>query len=68
MGYHKVVVIGGRYAETLAVNRLRMCDDVGITLVNPRPEFVERIRLHQFVPVPATPRLTTARCSGRAST
>ncbi|MCA2225277.1 NAD(P)/FAD-dependent oxidoreductase [Nonomuraea aurantiaca] len=46
---HKIVVIGGGYAGTLAANRLRMRDDVDITLVNPRPEFVERIRLHQFV-------------------
>ncbi|MER7499881.1 FAD-dependent oxidoreductase [Nonomuraea pusilla] len=46
---HKVVVIGGGYAGTLAANRLRQRDDVEITLVNPRPEFVERIRLHQFV-------------------
>ncbi|MBT2233601.1 NAD(P)/FAD-dependent oxidoreductase [Nonomuraea sp. NEAU-A123] len=46
---HKVVVIGGGYAGTLAANRLRMRADVDITLVNPRPEFVERIRLHQFV-------------------
>ncbi|MEU6721733.1 FAD-dependent oxidoreductase [Nonomuraea sp. NPDC046802] len=46
---HKVVVIGGGYAGTLAANHLRMRDDVDITLVNPRPEFVERVRLHQFV-------------------
>ncbi|AQZ63558.1 NADH dehydrogenase [[Actinomadura] parvosata subsp. kistnae] len=46
---HKVVVIGGGYAGTLAANRLRVRDDVAVTLVNPRPEFVERIRLHQFV-------------------
>ncbi|MEU9888794.1 FAD-dependent oxidoreductase [Sphaerisporangium sp. NPDC051011] len=46
---HKVVVIGGGYAGTLAANHLRMRDDVDITLVNPRPEFVDRIRLHQFV-------------------
>lgn len=46
---HKVVVIGGGYAGTLAANRLRMRDDVDVILVNPRPEFVERIRLHQFV-------------------
>ncbi|SEE21002.1 FAD-dependent oxidoreductase [Streptomyces sp. TLI_105] len=45
---HKVVVIGGGYAGTLAANRLRARDDADITLVNPRPEFVERIRLHQF--------------------
>src|SRR3954447_6919930 len=45
----KVVVIGGGYAGTLAANHLRMRADVDITLVNPRPKFVERIRLHQFV-------------------
>lgn len=44
----KVVVIGGGYAGTLAANRLRTHPDADITLVNPRPEFVERIRLHQF--------------------
>ncbi|MFG1822603.1 NAD(P)/FAD-dependent oxidoreductase [Microbispora bryophytorum] len=46
---HKVVVIGGGYAGTLAANRLRARDDVDVTLVNPRSEFVERIRLHQYV-------------------
>ncbi|MDT5289339.1 MAG: hypothetical protein QOF88_4228, partial [Mycobacterium sp.] len=44
-----VVVIGGGYAGTTAANHLRMRADVHITLVNPRPKFVERIRLHQFV-------------------
>lgn len=45
----KVVVIGGGYAGTLAANHLRMRGDIDITLVNPRPKFVERIRLHQHV-------------------
>ena len=45
----KVVVIGGGYSGTLAANHLRMRGDIDITLVNPRPKFVERIRLHQFV-------------------
>jgi NADH:quinone reductase (non-electrogenic) len=45
----RVVVIGGGYAGTLAANHLRMRADVDITVVNPRPQFVERIRLHQFV-------------------
>jgi NADH:ubiquinone reductase (H+-translocating) len=45
----KVVVIGGGYAGTLAANHLRLRGDVEITLVNPRPKFVERIRLHQQV-------------------
>ena len=44
-----VVVIGGGYAGTLAANRLQMRKDVAVTLVNPRPWFVERIRLHQLV-------------------
>ncbi len=43
-----VVVIGGGYAGTVAANHLRLRDDVDITLVNPRPVFVERIRLHQL--------------------
>ncbi|MFE7746986.1 NAD(P)/FAD-dependent oxidoreductase [Nocardia sp. NPDC057455] len=46
---HKVLVIGGGYAGTFAANRLRVRTDVDITLVNPRPQFVDRIRLHQFV-------------------
>ena len=44
-----VAVIGGGYAGTLAANHLRVRSDVDITLVNPRPVFVERIRLHQLV-------------------
>ena len=44
-----VVVIGGGYAGTLAANHLRRRTDVDVTLVNPRPVFVERIRLHQLV-------------------
>ncbi|MFR9801309.1 NAD(P)/FAD-dependent oxidoreductase [Pseudonocardia sp. RS010] len=44
----KVVVLGGGYAGTLAANHLRTRADVDVTLVNPRPEFVERIRLHEL--------------------
>ncbi|MDT8913221.1 FAD-dependent oxidoreductase [Amycolatopsis sp. PS_44_ISF1] len=43
-----VIVIGGGYAGVLAANRLTQRDDVAVTLVNPRPDFVERIRLHQL--------------------
>ena len=43
-----VVVIGGGYAGVMAANRLQDGRDLAITLVNPRPEFVERIRLHQL--------------------
>lgn len=46
---HSVVVIGGGYAGTLAANRLQQNPDIDITLINPRPEFVHRMRLHQVV-------------------
>src|SRR5215510_14333386 len=45
----RVVIVGGGYAGTLAANRLRQRPDIEITLVNPRPVFVERIRLHQLI-------------------
>ncbi|MCB0950042.1 MAG: FAD-dependent oxidoreductase [Mycobacterium sp.] len=45
----RVVVIGGGYAGVLAANRLRLNANIDITVVNPRPSFVERIRLHQLV-------------------
>ena len=44
-----VVVSGGGYAGVMAANRLTQRDDVTVTLINPRPNFVERIRLHQLV-------------------
>src|ERR1700752_3377715 len=48
-GRTHVVVVGGGYAGTLAANHLRQRTNIDITLVNPRPVFVERIRLHQLV-------------------
>lgn len=42
-----VVVVGGGYAGVVAANRLTTGTDLRVTLVNPRPAFVERIRLHQ---------------------
>ncbi|KUI40843.1 pyridine nucleotide-disulfide oxidoreductase [Mycobacterium sp. GA-1199] len=45
----RVVVIGGGYSGILAANHLRLRDDVDVTVVNPRPKFIERIRLHQLV-------------------
>ncbi|HTM85625.1 MAG TPA: FAD-dependent oxidoreductase, partial [Mycobacterium sp.] len=44
-----VVVVGGGYAGTLAANHLTVRPDLDVTLVNPRPAFIERIRLHQYV-------------------
>jgi NADH:ubiquinone reductase (H+-translocating) len=44
-----VVVIGGGYAGVMAANRLTQRGDVTVTLINPRSDFVERIRLHQLV-------------------
>lgn len=46
----QVVIIGGGYAGCLAANRLaRKAPQASITLVNPRPMFVERVRLHQLL-------------------
>src|SRR6478752_3613011 len=44
-----VIVIGGGYAGVMTANRLTERPDVAVTLINPRPTFVERIRLHQMV-------------------
>ena len=44
-----VIVIGGGYAGVMAANRLTQRADVTVTLINSRPNFVERIRLHQLV-------------------
>jgi NADH dehydrogenase len=50
MGEHtEVVVVGGGYSGVMAANRLTQRGDVTVTLINPRPMFVERIRLHQLV-------------------
>jgi NADH dehydrogenase FAD-containing subunit len=48
-GTTEVIVIGGGYAGVMAANRLTRRDDVAVTVINPRPTFVERIRLHQLV-------------------
>jgi NADH:ubiquinone reductase (H+-translocating) len=45
----EVVVVGGGYAGVMAANRLTQRNDVTVTLINARPQFVERIRLHQLV-------------------
>jgi len=44
-----VVVVGGGYAGVIAANHLLVNPDVAVTLINARPQFVERIRLHQLV-------------------
>lgn len=44
-----VVVIGGGYAGVMAANRLTQNDNVAVTVVNTRPVFVPRLRLHQLV-------------------
>lgn len=46
-GNTHVVVIGGGYAGVMAANRLAA--HAAVTLINPRAQFVERIRLHQLV-------------------
>lgn len=43
-----VVVVGAGYAGVMAANRvLAEHPEVAVTVVNPRPVFVERVRLHQ---------------------
>ncbi|GAB2657036.1 NAD(P)/FAD-dependent oxidoreductase [Nocardia goodfellowii] len=46
---YEIVVIGGGYAGVMAANRLTQRADVTVTLINPRPAFVPRLRLHQLV-------------------
>ncbi|GAA4774043.1 hypothetical protein GCM10023200_03160 [Actinomycetospora chlora] len=45
----EIVVIGGGYAGVMAANRLTGRADAVVTLINPRPRFVERIRRHQHL-------------------
>ncbi|WP_042382224.1 NAD(P)/FAD-dependent oxidoreductase [Streptacidiphilus melanogenes] len=48
---HRIVVLGAGYAGAVAAGRLAKRlhrEDVTITLVNPEPDFVERVRLHQL--------------------
>ncbi|MET8504242.1 FAD-dependent oxidoreductase [Streptomyces sp. NPDC004787] len=48
---HRIVVLGAGYTGALAAGRLARRlhrEDVAITLVNPEPDFVERVRLHQL--------------------
>jgi NADH dehydrogenase FAD-containing subunit len=48
---HRIVVLGAGYAGATAAGRLARRlrrEDVTITLVNPEPDFVERVRMHQL--------------------
>ncbi|WP_067845085.1 NAD(P)/FAD-dependent oxidoreductase [Nocardia lijiangensis] len=46
----QVVVVGSGYAGTLVANRVsKKVKDAEITVINPRPDFVERVRLHQQI-------------------
>ncbi|OEJ32694.1 NAD(P)/FAD-dependent oxidoreductase [Streptomyces subrutilus] len=48
---HRIVVLGAGYTGAIAAGRLARQlhrEDVAITLVNPEPDFVERVRLHQI--------------------
>ncbi|MEV2220280.1 FAD-dependent oxidoreductase [Nocardia vinacea] len=46
----QVVVVGSGYSGTLVANRVaRKVEDAEVTVINPRPDFVERVRLHQQI-------------------
>ncbi|MER5727523.1 FAD-dependent oxidoreductase [Streptomyces sp. NPDC002138] len=48
---HRIVVLGAGYTGAVTAGRLAKRlrrEDVTITLVNPEPDFVERVRLHQI--------------------
>ncbi|MFH8347358.1 NAD(P)/FAD-dependent oxidoreductase [Streptomyces sp. NPDC018045] len=46
----KVLVVGAGYAGTIAANRLaKRVKTADITVINPRPDFVERVRLHERI-------------------
>ncbi|MEV1062780.1 FAD-dependent oxidoreductase [Streptomyces sp. NPDC050263] len=48
---HRIVVLGAGYTGATAAGRIAKRlhrEDVSITLVNPEPDFVERVRLHQL--------------------
>ncbi|MFJ7969055.1 NAD(P)/FAD-dependent oxidoreductase [Streptomyces sp. NPDC096324] len=48
---HRIVVLGAGYTGAVAAGRLAKRlhrEDVTITLVNPEPDFVERVRMHQL--------------------
>ncbi|MEV5837194.1 FAD-dependent oxidoreductase [Nocardia sp. NPDC052112] len=46
----QVVVVGSGYSGTLVANRVaRKVKDAQVTVINPRPDFVERVRLHQQI-------------------
>ena len=46
----KILVVGAGYAGTIAANRLaKKLKEAHITLINPRTDFVERVRLHQQI-------------------
>ncbi|MFF9849101.1 NAD(P)/FAD-dependent oxidoreductase [Streptomyces litmocidini] len=51
MQQHRIIVLGAGYTGAIAAGRLARQlhrEDVAITLVNPEPDFVERVRLHQL--------------------
>ncbi|GAB2926385.1 NAD(P)/FAD-dependent oxidoreductase [Streptomyces heilongjiangensis] len=48
---HRIIVLGAGYTGAIAAGRLARRlhrADVALTLVNPEPDFVERVRLHQL--------------------
>lgn len=51
MGMNHIIIVGAGYVGLLAANRLagNRQQPVRVTLVNERPDFVERVRLHELL-------------------
>ncbi len=63
---HRIVVLGAGYTGAVAAGRLARRlhrEDVTITLVNPEPDFVERVRMHQLAVGQDSGPGRSARCS-----
>ena len=67
MSKQRIVVVGGGYAGTLAAVRLagRARNRAAVTLLEPRPELVQRLRLHQLASGQRVRSFDLAKLTGR---
>ncbi|WP_280355426.1 NAD(P)/FAD-dependent oxidoreductase [Nocardia otitidiscaviarum] len=55
-GAHRIVILGAGYAGLAAAKRAARIRGARVTVIDPRTEFVERVRLHQLLAGQAVPR------------